>query len=111
VAWRTVVATVAIVQRFGGALNLNVHVHALVLDGVFAKDCAGVVAFIPAAASRTWTWRRCWPPWSPGSRQQHLRSVLVMGMRRVGTPEVCVVTPTFPGTERFRPDHRPHNPH
>ena len=29
---------VAIVQRFGGALNLNVHIHALVLDGVFAKD-------------------------------------------------------------------------
>jgi hypothetical protein len=26
---------VAVVQRFGGALNLNVHVHALVLDGVF----------------------------------------------------------------------------
>lgn len=29
---------VAIIQRFGGALNLNVHIHALVLDGVFAKD-------------------------------------------------------------------------
>ena len=29
---------VAIVQRFGGALNLNVHVHALVLDGVFAQN-------------------------------------------------------------------------
>jgi hypothetical protein len=28
---------VAIVQRFGGALNLNVHVHALVLDGVFTR--------------------------------------------------------------------------
>ena len=27
---------VAIIQRFGGALNLNVHIHALVLDGVFA---------------------------------------------------------------------------
>ena len=26
---------VAILQRFGGAVNLNVHVHALVLDGVF----------------------------------------------------------------------------
>ena len=25
-------------QRFGGALNLNVHVHALVLDGVFAQE-------------------------------------------------------------------------
>ena len=33
---------VAIVQRFGGALNLNVHVHALVIDGVFATDGAGV---------------------------------------------------------------------
>lgn len=39
---------VAIVQRFGGALNLNVHIHALVLDGVFARDGAGPVAFHPA---------------------------------------------------------------
>jgi hypothetical protein len=29
---------VVIVQRFGGALNLNVHFHALVLDGVFARN-------------------------------------------------------------------------
>jgi hypothetical protein len=28
---------VAIVQRFGGAMNLNAHVHALVIDGVFAS--------------------------------------------------------------------------
>jgi putative transposase len=34
------------VQRFGGALNLNVHLHALVLDGVFAVDESGV-AFHP----------------------------------------------------------------
>lgn len=39
---------VAIIQRFGGALNLNVHIHALVLDGVFAPDGAGAVAFHPA---------------------------------------------------------------
>jgi hypothetical protein len=39
---------VVVVQRFGGALNLNIHVHALVLDGVFASDAAGVVAFQPA---------------------------------------------------------------
>ena len=32
----------AIVQRFGGAMNLNVHVHALVLDGVLTPDGAGV---------------------------------------------------------------------
>jgi len=28
---------VAIVQRFGAALNLNVHIHALVLDGVYVE--------------------------------------------------------------------------
>ena len=38
---------VAVIQRFGGALNLNIHVHALVLDGVFAKDHAGALAFHP----------------------------------------------------------------
>jgi hypothetical protein len=37
---------VAIVQRFGGALNLNVHFHALVVDGVFVLD-EGVVRFHP----------------------------------------------------------------
>ena len=29
---------VTIVQRFGGSVNLNVHYHAIVLDGVFAND-------------------------------------------------------------------------
>jgi hypothetical protein len=38
---------VAIVQRFGGALNLNVHLHPLVLDGVFVLD-EGIVQFRPA---------------------------------------------------------------
>jgi hypothetical protein len=38
---------IAVVQRFGRALNLNVHVHALVLDGVFADAGAGL-AFVPA---------------------------------------------------------------
>ncbi|MGE0445040.1 MAG: transposase [Vicinamibacterales bacterium] len=36
---------VAIVQRFGGALNLNIHIHALVLDGVFARAADGRLAF------------------------------------------------------------------
>jgi hypothetical protein len=36
---------VAIIQRFGGTLNLNVHIHALVLYGVFARDGAGEIAF------------------------------------------------------------------
>ena len=33
---------VAIVQRFDGALNLNVHLHALVLDGVFTMNRSAV---------------------------------------------------------------------
>jgi Putative transposase/Transposase zinc-binding domain len=38
---------VAIIQRFGGAVNLNVHIHALVIDGVFAQDSEGL-RFHPA---------------------------------------------------------------
>ena len=38
---------VAIVQRFGGAMNLNVHVHTLVMDGVFVRDGASL-RFWPA---------------------------------------------------------------
>jgi hypothetical protein len=33
---------VAMIQRFGGALNLNIHIHALVIDGVFAKTNDGL---------------------------------------------------------------------
>jgi hypothetical protein len=39
---------VAIIQRFGSALNVNVHTHALVLDGVFAEDATGTLVFHPA---------------------------------------------------------------
>jgi len=35
---------VAIIQRFGAALNLNVHVHALVLDGVYVEE-GGILQF------------------------------------------------------------------
>jgi hypothetical protein len=40
---------VAIIQRFGAALNLNVHVHALVLDGVYVDDGEGGLCFHAAA--------------------------------------------------------------
>ena len=29
---------VTFVQRFGGSLNLNMHMHVVVLDGVFVRD-------------------------------------------------------------------------
>ncbi len=44
-------AAVVFVQRFGGALNCNVHLHALVPDGVFVLDeqrtCLGLVRLLP----------------------------------------------------------------
>lgn len=36
---------VAVAQRFGGALSLNVHVHALVLDGVYVRGDDGRLRF------------------------------------------------------------------
>jgi hypothetical protein len=36
---------VTAVQRFGGNLGLNVHLHALVLDGAFARDREGALQF------------------------------------------------------------------
>jgi hypothetical protein len=37
-------------QRFGSAANLNIHLHCLVLDGVYRCDADGVPGFIEAGA-------------------------------------------------------------
>jgi hypothetical protein len=36
-----------VIQRFGGGLNLNVHFHTLVLDGVFTEGEGGALRFRP----------------------------------------------------------------
>jgi hypothetical protein len=42
---------ITFVQRFGGAINLNVHFHTLVLDGLCAVDPeAGTIEFLPLPA-------------------------------------------------------------
>ena len=41
--------SVTFVQRFG-SLNLNVHFHVVVLDGIFARDASGCISFHPTAA-------------------------------------------------------------
>ncbi len=40
--------TVTVIQRFGSGLQLNVHFHALVLDGVFSEARPGPLTFHPA---------------------------------------------------------------
>ena len=38
--------SISVFQRFGSALNLNLHVHSLVLDGVYARDAkTGLLRF------------------------------------------------------------------
>ncbi len=34
---------VTLIQRFGSALNLNIHLHRLFLDGVYVEDADGAV--------------------------------------------------------------------
>jgi hypothetical protein len=41
---------VTLIQRFGSAANLNIHLHCLVLDGVYRSHADGVPEFIEGAA-------------------------------------------------------------
>src|SRR5437870_2886829 len=41
--------TVTSVQRFGGSVNVHLHFHTLVLDGVFVREPDGTLRFRPAA--------------------------------------------------------------
>ena len=41
---------VTAIQRFGSVLNLNVHFHTLIPDGVFVTDGAGGARFVPLPA-------------------------------------------------------------
>ena len=43
---------VTLIQRFGGALNLNVHFHMLFLDGVYTEDASGKMRFHRVKAPR-----------------------------------------------------------
>jgi hypothetical protein len=40
-------AAVTFIQRFGGALNLNVHAHVLLPDGVFVLEKTEILSFVP----------------------------------------------------------------
>ena len=44
--------TLTVIQRFGSGLNLNVHFHTLVFDGVFSRTPAGGLTFHPAFPPR-----------------------------------------------------------
>ena len=39
--------SVTVLQRFGSALNLNLHYHGILLDGVYVRDAKGALRFRP----------------------------------------------------------------
>ncbi len=45
--------TVTVIQRFGSGLQLNLHYHTLVLDGVFTEAQPGRLTFHPAPPPRS----------------------------------------------------------
>jgi hypothetical protein len=44
------IGSVTVMQRAGSGLNVNLHFHTLVLDGVFTEAAGGALAFHPAPA-------------------------------------------------------------
>jgi hypothetical protein len=60
-------AAVTFVQRFGDALDLNVHFYSLVLDGVYARTPEGRLRFVRSRRPRQRRARRgAAPPWRAG---------------------------------------------
>jgi hypothetical protein len=48
-----VTGAVTLIQRFGSAINLNVHLHMIVLDGVYRRKGEGSLRFVPVPAPST----------------------------------------------------------
>jgi hypothetical protein len=57
-----VTGPVTLIQRFGSALNVNVHLHMLVLDGGYRREGEGGLRFVsvpsPSAEDLTWLVQR-----------------------------------------------------
>jgi len=54
-------AAVTLVQPFGGSLNLNLHYHLLVLEGVYTRECPP--RFIRVEPLRRRNFPGCWSGW------------------------------------------------
>ena len=55
--------TITVIQRFGSGLQLNVHFHTLVLDGVFSEGRPGQLTFHPAPPPGSAWLRASWRAW------------------------------------------------
>jgi hypothetical protein len=53
--------SVTVIQRFGGGLNLNVHFHTLLIDGVFFESAEGRSSSGPCPRRPMTRSAACWP--------------------------------------------------
>ena len=75
------IRAVTLIQRFGSAANLNIHLHSLVLDGVYRCDADGAPSFIEASApTDDATVRAAAVHHRPAHEDAHSPGVLVEGM-------------------------------
>ena len=58
------------IQRFGGALNLNVHLHMLLLDGAYTFGGRGVLFIAHAGPAMRSCWSFGWPLAVGGGKSQ-----------------------------------------
>ena len=65
---------VTLIQRFGSALNLNVHFHLLVLDGVYRRDGEGRLVFVPVPSPLVTR-----APSHHGGPPMHIESFMAIG--------------------------------
>jgi hypothetical protein len=89
---------VTLIQRFGSAANLNIHLHCLVLDGVYRCGADGVPGFIEAGA--------------PTDEELHalLRTVIARLMKTLTRRGVLVEDMGHPSSTLFRPPARCQRP-
>ena len=58
-------SAITLIQRFGSAANLNLHLHCRVLDGVYRRGAGGTPEFVEAPRQPTKRCRRCCTRSSP----------------------------------------------
>jgi len=85
--------SVTVIQRFGSALNLNVHFHTLALDGVYTCDKGNATRFLPLPRRARMSWRAYWP-----GRHAALRDSSQREPRATTTPSPA----TSPCSPRWR---------
>jgi hypothetical protein len=70
-------------QRFGGAMNLNLPFHAVVVDGVFALDDAGRVRFHETGAPSREALERIVHRVRDRTMQGHVRGYIILPAREI----------------------------